>query len=145
MPKRIGRIVKVHNQASKQAKAPKVIDRSRTNGKTRKFFNRSNLIALDSYGISLVYEWWMYKGLGRDPANSSCKSVGTDMGGRGIVCGIGDGGAGSGSGWRGGGAALGSAPESLKLLVPSRSRGGGRGFGWYELRRFEASCAGRTG
>lgn len=98
MPKRMGRMVKVHSQASRQAKAPKVMDRSRTKGTTKKFFNRSNLIALDSYGMSLVYEWWMYSGLGRDPANSSCKSVGTDIGGRGIFCGMGDGGAASGSG-----------------------------------------------
>jgi hypothetical protein len=50
----MGSTVKVHSQASKQAAAPKVMALSRNQGSSRKFWRRSNLIALDSYGISLV-------------------------------------------------------------------------------------------
>src|SRR3569833_609012 len=54
--KRIGRMVKVHSQASRHAKAPKFMVLSRKDGSSRKFFNRSNLTALDSLGRSDVYE-----------------------------------------------------------------------------------------
>jgi hypothetical protein len=59
MQKRMGRTVKVQSHASKQAAAPKLMTLSRNHGRSRKFLSRSNLTALDSYGISLVYEWWM--------------------------------------------------------------------------------------
>ena len=103
---RIGNTVKVHNQASKQASAPKVMVRSRNHGTSRKFFSRSNLMALDSYGMSLVYEWWIYSGLGRCPASSNCNRVGMDIGGSGIEGGTGDGGVGSGLSLRDGAVAL---------------------------------------
>lgn len=103
MKNRMGNIVKVHNHASRHARAPKVIVLSRNGGSSMKFFRRSNFMALDSYGISLVYEWWMYNGLGRCPASSSCIIVGTDMGGRGIEGGMGDGGVSSAASFRLGG------------------------------------------
>lgn len=87
---RMGRIVNVHSHASRHASAPKDNVHSTNHGRRRKFFKRSNLTALDSYGVSAVCEWWMYSGLGRCPANSSCRSVGIDMGGSGIDGGMGD-------------------------------------------------------
>jgi len=54
MQKRMGRTVKVHSQASKQAAAPNVMTRSRNHGKSKKFFRRSSFTALDSYGMSEV-------------------------------------------------------------------------------------------
>lgn len=54
MQKRIGRIVNVHSHASRQARAPNISVFSRNKGRNRKFFRRSNLTALDSYGRSLA-------------------------------------------------------------------------------------------
>lgn len=48
MQKRMGSTVKVHSQASRQARAPKVMVLSRNHGSNRKFLRRSNLTALDS-------------------------------------------------------------------------------------------------
>jgi hypothetical protein len=59
MKKRIGRMVNVWSQASKHARAPKYNVRSRKAGKRSTFKSRSSLTALDSYGISLAWDWWM--------------------------------------------------------------------------------------
>lgn len=52
MQKRMGRIVNVQSHASRQARAPNIRVFSRNTGKNKKFFSRSNLTALDSYGRS---------------------------------------------------------------------------------------------
>ena len=78
----------------------------------------------------------MYNGLGRWPASSSCSRVGIDIGGSGIDCGMGDGGAG-GAGF---GLSVWTCVAILPataawLLRPSSSSGAGRWAGWTELRR----------
>jgi hypothetical protein len=78
----------------------------------------------------------MYNGLGRPVASSNCNTVGIDIGGRGIVAGTGEGGAGSTGSARPLAAALELAGGAL--CRPSRSRGGGReaeASGLNEFRR----------
>jgi hypothetical protein len=85
----------------------------------------------------------MYNGLGRPVASSNCSTVGMDMGGSGIVAGIGEGGAGSTGSARPLAAALGLAGGAL--CRPSRSRGGGReaeANGLNEFRRVGNDGAG---
>jgi hypothetical protein len=54
MQNRMGSTVKVQSQASKHAAAPNVMALSRYHGSSKKFLSRSNLMALDSYGMSLA-------------------------------------------------------------------------------------------
>ena len=122
---RIGRMVSVHSHASRHARAPKQMVRSRYVGSSKKFLSRSSLTACDSYGMSDVYEWWMYSGLGRWPASSSCNTVGSDMGGSGI-----DGGIGNGMRWS---LWLDGIPGATP--APSRCRGCGRAAVLCECRR----------
>lgn len=143
MQNRMGSTVKVHSHASRHASAPNVTVLSRYPGSKRKFFSLSNFTALDSYGMSLAYEWWMYSGLGRCPASSSCNIVGMDMGGSGIEGGMGDGGRTSGSSFRidtgsfSATAGCGGAGGGGNAVCVSRLRGAGLGAGWNEFLRFE--------
>ena len=59
-----------------------------------------------------------------------------DIGGSGMDCNMGEGGTGSDKSFRGGTTVTGfGGGGGMKLLLPSRSRGIGRGTGWKEFRR----------
>lgn len=131
----IGKMVNVYSQASKQARVPKYMICSRYGGRSNALSNRSNFTALDSYGASSGCEWCMYNGLGLWPASSSCRCVGSDMGGKGIVGGIGVEGGDSRRSRSVGRAWVGFVFVWVGLEGLSRSKGAGLGRGLNEFRR----------